>query len=118
SAVEFPPQQGVALLLGVLALNLRVLVHGGEIGIGLHTPSGEYQNEVRVGAGAEVERVDIALPPGTPPGSLVVRNASASGRSWADIEIIGCEAAPGAEQPYWTARRTVSDDAVCKRTGD
>jgi len=114
NAIELPPQQGAVLPLA-LALNLRVLVHEGEIGLGLLTPAGEYRQEVQIGAGTEAELVDIVLPQGTALGSLVTRNTSANGRSWADIEIIGSEPAPGAEQPYWTALRTVHNDTMCIR---
>ena len=118
SAIEFPPQRDGEVLDTGLALDLRVLVHEGEVGLGLLTADGEYLHEVRVGAGAEVERVDIVLPAGTGLGSLVVRNTSGGGQSRADIALIGSEAAPDPEQPYWTAMRTVSNGAVCRRFGD
>lgn len=89
NAVELPPHPGATVLPAGLALTLHMLVHDGEIGIGLLTADGEYGDEVRVGAGGEAERVDIVLPAGASLGSLLVRNTSAGGASRANIEIVG-----------------------------
>lgn len=112
SAVALPPHRGATVLANGLAVNLRVLVHGGEIGIGLMAADGEYRHEVRVGAREDAKRVDIPLPAGTTLGSLLVRNTCADSASRADIELIGFEDAPDREQPYWTALRTVASGAV------
>ena len=99
-------------------LKVRVRVHEGEIGLGLLTSDGGgYVCEAEIGMSEESEVVEIPLPNATG-GSLVLRNASAAGKSKADIEFAGCEFPPAPVQPYWTASRIKHRGTVCKRFGD
>ena len=98
-AVEFQPLECPSILATGMILNLCARVYEGEMGLGLLTSGGEgYHYEIRVAASEESEFVEIPLPKGTALGSLMLRNTSASGRSRADIEIVGCEIASAPEE--------------------
>ena len=97
-AVEFPPQEGASMLETDMTLKMRARVYEGELGLGVMTPDRGYHYEIRVAASEESELVEISLPKGGALGSLMLRNTSASGRSKADIEVVGCEIAPSPEE--------------------
>jgi hypothetical protein len=90
-AVEFPPQDSVAVLEAPKVLKWHIHVLEGKIGIGVLTPNNVHNREIRVGPSVEAELVAIPLSSGTQLGSLMVRNLSRSGRSKADIQFLACE---------------------------
>ena len=117
-ALEFPPLVGAPMLDTDMILRLRARVYEGEIGLGLLTPTREIHHETCVAANNESEPVEIPVPKGTALGPVMLRNTSVSGSSKADIEIVGCDAATGSEQPFRQALRFVHSQATCQCVGD